>query len=66
MANAERLIALSMVPVLATEVAKQVNDTSAGAVPAKIVTATASPAPYSTTAADLAAALVAAGLMAAA
>lgn len=51
MANADRLMALSMVPALAEEVAAQID----GATPA--------PVPYSETPADLAAALVAAGLM---
>lgn len=54
MANAYRLMALSMVPPLAEEVAAQID----AATPTP-----PTPAAYSETPADLAAALVAAGLM---
>lgn len=60
MADANRLMALSMVPPLAEEVANQMD---AGAVPAELAAALATPAAYSETPADISAVLVAAGLM---
>ncbi len=61
MADVNRLVELGMVPELAAEVAAQIDAAAADLAP--VVAAVQSPAAYSDTPADIAAALAAAGLM---